>query len=210
MTEQDVVGSSEFASTELAGDDVQPPGEPARAASPERVGRAAGPYVEPPPAPFAEALPYGARARAQPRRAPGTDLVEFGGEVGAAPGGFMSAGPVDYDGTPHGDEGESKATNWVERLGARRRLPEVFTQARPSLLEWLAEEWRTKTGWRRYWALFAVLVIKAPAGAIGDASEKPERLIPTLVVAVLVGTVLNQFPVLAVLVPNQLDFTEWF
>jgi hypothetical protein len=105
---------------------------------------------------------------------------------------------------------------WADRLGHKRWLPEVIGQRRASILEYLDEVGRPEPGrsevpgWRKAWARGVSVPIKIAARAAEDASEKPERLGPAVVLLLLLCTGLNQVPIIGAFIPYFMDITTWF
>jgi hypothetical protein len=105
---------------------------------------------------------------------------------------------------------------WTVRVRAAKWLPKVVNEPRPSVVDILEEAARPEPGKseprvsRVAWARFVAAPVKITTAVIDDLAEEPRRLLPAIVLLLLVGTVLNQVPIVSILIPSAIDLTTWF
>ena len=108
---------------------------------------------------------------------------------------------------------------WLERVGSAKRLPEIVSQAHPSLIDVVAEAHEPTPGhqfsppWEPAWTYAVRIPLLARANATLWASKNPARLAVAAVVAVLAiylaGFLPYVGPVLDWIVPRVLNPHTW-
>jgi hypothetical protein len=98
---------------------------------------------------------------------------------------------------------------WPERL-RESGLPEIATERQPSLVELLARaKAENAPALLQVWTYVVATPVTALAYWVQWSLRSPGRGLAAAVFTVLIGTAVDHIPLIRILVPGFLDFTDW-
>jgi hypothetical protein len=101
------------------------------------------------------------------------------------------------------------AMAWPERL-RKSGLPEIATERQPSIIELMARaKAQNVSPVLQVWTYAVAAPVTALAYWVQWSLRSPGRGLAAAIFTVLIGTAVDHIPLIQILIPSFLDFTDW-